>query len=478
MQRILGSILLVAVLAVVMVAPAAGQAPGPGTWNVGFTLQNLSADQATVHIDFIKADGTSGGTWDGTIAGNGSQFLYSGSIAGLQANSETAATISSSTQLAAVANLASSSPKTEAAYSGIDSAEVSPVLFAPGVYKNYYSNTSNVRVQNTGASKTCARVSFFAMGSSSAIDTDVFDIPIGAGHTFTQADNAALPDGFIGSAKIESLGAGTAGCGADTVAGQGLAAIVNIVVAPGPSVGNPSTLGLFGSYNAIINGGSVAYAPVLANKYYNNNSSLTILNLRNAAQWVRVTYGDGSVKEKQLGANSSQLWYTPNEGPAVGWFGGGKAVCITGQGGSVTTDCEIVGTVNQINTAGGFASYNGFKSGAGTVRLPIVNRLYATTYGGYTTSVTCQNIGGVATDVALTLTGGMTVPSVTGVAPNGTAFWYLNKATYTGVTPGFNGSATATASAAGAQIVCIGQQNGETPPTAGDWLTTYNGINQ
>jgi hypothetical protein len=60
MQRILGSILLVVVLAVVMVAPAAGQAPGPGTWNVGFTLQNLSGDQATVHIDFIKADGTSG----------------------------------------------------------------------------------------------------------------------------------------------------------------------------------------------------------------------------------------------------------------------------------------------------------------------------------------------------------------------------------------------------------------------------------
>ena len=478
MQKILGSIMLVAVLAVVMVAPAAAQAPGPGAWNVGFTLQNLSADQATVHIDFIKADGTSGGTWDGTIAGNGSQFLYSASIPLLQANSETAATISSSTPLAAVANLASSSPKTEAAYSGIDSTEVNPVLFAPGVYKNYYSNTSNVRVQNTGASKTCARVSFFAMGSSSAIDTDVFDIPAGAGHTYTQADNAALPGGFIGSAKVESLGAGTAGCGADTVAGQGLAAIVNIVIAPGPSVGNPSTLGLFGSYNAIISGGSVAYAPVLANKYFNNNSSLTILNLRNAAQWVRVTYGDGSVKEKQLGANSSQLWYTPNEGPAVGWFGGGKAACVTGPGGSVITDCEIVGTINQINTAGGFASYNAFKSGAGTVRLPIVNRLYSTTYGGYTTSVTCQNIGSVTTNVSLALTGGMTVPSVTGVATNGTAFWYLNKATYTGVTPGFNGSATATASAAGAQIVCIGQQNGETPPTPGDWLTTYNGINQ
>jgi hypothetical protein len=316
------------------------------------------------------------------------------------------------------------------------------------------------------------------MGSSSAVDTDVFDIPMGAGHTFTQADNAALPNGFIGSAKIESLGAGTAGCGADTVAGQGLVAIVNIVIAPGPSVGNPSTLGLFGSYNAIISGGSVAYAPVLANNYYNNNSSLTILNLRGSAQWVRVTYGDGSVKEKQVGGNSSQLWYTPNEGPAVGWFGGGKAACITGQGGSITTDCEIVATINQINTSGGFASYNAFKSGAGTVRLPIVNRLYSPAYGGYTTSVTCQNIGSIATNVSLALTGGMTVPSVTGVAPNGTAFWYLNKATYTGVTPGFNGSATATASAPGAQIVCIGQQNGETPPTAGDWLTTYNGINQ
>jgi hypothetical protein len=217
---------------------------------------------------------------------------------------------------------------------------------------------------------------------------------------------------------------------------------------------------------------------VLANGYYNNISSLTVLNLNGSAQWVRVSYGDGKVKEKQVPGNSSQLWYTPNEGPAKGWFGSARIECISGPGGSVVDTCSIVTTVNQINTTGGFAAYNGFTGGTATVSLPIVNRRYATQFGGYTTSVTCQNISDVTTNISLALTGGNSVPTLTNIGKNGSAFWYLNKAEYTGVANGFNGSATATVSNPSARIVCIGQQNGETPPTAGDWLTTYNGINR
>ena len=477
MRKVMFSLVVVVAIAVAAV-PVLAQAPGPGTWNVGFTMQNLSSSEAaTVHIDFIQSDGTSGGTWDGSISADGSQFLYSGN---LTIESETAATISSNTELAVVANLASSAPKTEAAYSGIGADEVASQLSVPGVYKNYYFNTSNIRVQNAGSSSTCVRVTFYALGSTTAADTDFADIPSGAGHTFTQADNSALTDGFVGSAVIDSLGSSTTGCGSGTTAGQSLAAIVNIVIPAGPSTGNPSSVALFGSYNAITGGSSAAYVPVLANNYYNNRyvSALTVLNLQSSAQWVRVSYGDGSSSEKQLAADASQLWYTPNEGPAVGWFGSAKVECITGSGGSVTTSCEIVATVNQIDNEGGFASFNGFTGGSNSVRLPIVNRRYATTYGGYTTSVTCQNVSSVTTDVSLSLTGGNSVPNITSVGENGKAFWYLNKAEYTSVATGWNGSATATALNSSASIVCIGQQNGETPPETGDWLTTYNGINQ
>jgi len=482
MRKVVLSISVVAAIVAIAVIPVQAQAPGPGTWNVGFTMQNLSdTEEATVHIDFTQADGSSGGTWDGSIPAGGSQFLYSANITGLAG--ETAATISSNVPLAAVANMASAAPKTEAAYSGVDQTEVATTLFAPGVYKNYYNNVSNIRVQNAGSSKTCVQVTFYAIGATTATDVDVYDVPAGAGHTFTQADNAALPESFIGSATIESVGTGTAGCGDDTVADQSLAAIVNISLTPGPSVGNPTDMYMFGSYNAVTGGASTAYAPVLANGYYDNRSSLTVLNLRSSAQWVRVSYGDGSTSEKQLAANASNLWYTPNEGPAEGWFGAGQVECLTAQGGSVTTDCEIVATINQINDGAvynspGFASYNGFTEGAVSVRLPIANRRYATTYGGYTTSVTCQNISDVTTDVSLALTDGNTVPDATNVGPNGKAFWYLNHPTYTGVSTGWNGSATATVSNASARIVCIGQQNGETPPSVGDWLTTYNGIGE
>jgi len=472
----------VAAILVIAVVPVFAQAPGPGTWNVGFTMQNLSTELATVHIDFTQGDGSSGGTWDGTIAANASQFLYSANITGLAG--ETAATISSNVPLAAVANMGSSTPKTEAAYSGVDQDEVATTLFAPGVYKNYYNNLSNIRVQNAGGSKTCVRITYYALGATTATDTDLYDVPAGAGHTFTQGDNALLPEGFIGSATIESVGSSVTGCGADTVAGQSLAAIVNISLTPGPSVGNPTSMYMFGSYNAVTGGSSGAYVPVLANGYYDNRSALTVLNLRSTARWVRVTYEDGHTSEKQLAANASQLWYTPNEGPAVNWFGAGKVECLTGSGGSVTTDCEIVATVNQLNdgqvyNSPGFASFNGFTGGAVSVRLPIANRRYATVYGGFTTSITCQNIStSETTNVSLTLTDGNTVPPINNVGPNGKAFWYLNYPAYTGVTVGWNGSATASVSNTSARIVCIGQQNGETPPESGDWLTTYNGVNE
>jgi hypothetical protein len=149
----------------------------------------------------------------------------------------------------------------------------------------------------------------------------------------------------------------------------------------------------------------------------------------------------------------------------------------------VTTDCEIVATINQINDGAvhgnpGFASYNGFTEGAASVRLPIANRQYAPAYGGYTTAITCQNVSDETTNVSLTLTDGNTIASVTGVGKNGRAFWYLDAPTATGVTVGWNGAATASVSNANARIVCIGQQYGYTPPESGDWLTTYNGVNE
>jgi hypothetical protein len=474
-KLIFATVFVVIVLAAFAVMTVSAQAPGPGTWNVGFTMQNSNPVTATVQINFQQADGTSAGTWSGQIGPYKSQFLYSGSISTLNPNTESAATISSDQPLTVIANLGSTSPSTQAAYSGITDSEAAAVLYAPGVYKNYYYNTSNIRVQNVGSSKTCVKVSYTANGATTPTTTEVYNVLAGSARTFLQGTNASLPNNFIGNAKIESVDSGTTGCAADTVAGQKLVGIVNISVAPNGA----SLYYQEGSYNLITSGSSAAYVPVLSNNYYGNVSALTVLNRRGTAQWVRVTYGNNEwVKEKQVAANSTQLWYTPNEGPSVGWFGGGKVECLDAQNGNVITDCEIAATVNQSNVgSGAFASYNGFSSGSPTANLPIVNRKYSPAYGGFTTSVTCQNISSnITTTVSLALSSG-TVPAATNVGPNSKAFWYLNKADYVGVAMGFNGSATATTSPS-APIVCIGQQNGETPPTPGDWLTTYDGVNQ
>jgi len=363
--------------------------------------------------------------------------------------------------------MASSSPKSEAAYSGVSSTETADELFAPGIYKDYYGNTSNIRVQNAGDQSTHVTVSYYALGATTPTDTDEADLDPGAGVFFTQEDNADLPIGFIGSAVISSDNS------------EPLAAIVNIVI-PSDSPYNSSGIDNFGSYNTVTGGASQAYVPVLANAYYQAHyfSALTVMNLHDTNNiWVRVTYEDGSTSEKQVNHRASALWYTPSEGPAEGWFGSATVECIDGEGGSVTTDCEIVTTINQEDkVAGGFASFNGFASGTTSVVLPIANKNYWTAQ--YYTSITCQNVSSETTDISLTLTGGNTVPSQSNIGENGKAFWYLPN--YTGVADGFNGSATATATNSNAKIVCIGQQNAINGAAVdeGDWLTTYNGVGQ
>lgn len=463
---------ILAALVLLLAIPVLAQAPAPGVWHTGFTVRNMSFYNSTeVAIGFYNAAGASVSSWDGELDPKSSLFLYSGDIDGLPP--ESTARVGSEEPVAVVANIASDYPdKTESAYVGMrDYVQTDTELFAPGVYKNYYGNSSAIRVMNVGYWTTCVRVRYYRLGESEPTYTEYRVVNPDAGYTFLQEDNPNLGTSFIGSAVIDSvdqMGTCTRGYG-----DRRLAAITHVSIDPGPIPGNDNPWRLHGVHNPIKEGDYVGYAPVLCNSYYGNDSSLTVLNMRETGQWVRVSYSSGHTKTKYVAALSSELWWTPNEGPPANWNGSGIVECLSGQYGYVTTECEIVVTVNQINNDdGNFATYNGFTEDEGkrVSHFPVVVKDY--TGEDYTTTITCMNLEDDWVLIRLQLDN---VSMIQQWVPGGGAYsWYLGNI---GAVPsGYNGGGYAYAYYASQDIACLAQQNADSASEDGDWLTTYNGI--
>lgn len=432
MRKVTISIAVLTVL-LALTIPAAAQVPGPGgPYNSAFTAQNLGTEDATCVFSLYGSSDTPAYTSDSfVVPGEGSYFVYVGNLA--VNDGQYSVVISCDKEVAAVANM--TDPSRAASYSGFGADEVGSTLFAPGVYKNYYGFTSNVVVQNTTSSPIDIDLEIYEAGSSSPVETfSETSVPGNTSVSFEQADLAS--DGLY-SARI--------------VATREVAGVVNIWNAAGQLY----------SYNAFKSGAAVAYAPVLMSGYYGFNTALTVQNLGSSSTDVTVTYSDGSSSVKTVAANSSQLFYTPNEGLGNGWLGSAK----------VESDGEpIVALINEAGDLNRAASYSGFTGGATTANAPIVLK----DYYDYSTSITCQNIGSAATDITITYSdASATTATESSVAVNGTALFYQpNEA---GLASGFNGSATITADE---DIVCIVNENQVNNSASEDWLLSYNAIVQ
>jgi len=427
---------LLAVALLAMPGIVYAQVPGPGgPYNSGFTVQNLTGTQASCTIQLYDSNGNVDYTNSSvSVPGNGSYFLY---VGGLSIDSDQySAVISCNQEVAAVANH-TSSVGTAASYEGMNSSQAAEVLYAPGFYNNYYGYYSNLVVQNAGSSSVSVKVELFAPGSASAASSVTKSIT-NPGQAVNFNYNEFTLSGSIYSAKI-------------TATGGHVAAVANVWNANGERY----------SYTPFSSGATTAYAPVLMNYYYGFYTALTVQNLGSSSTDVRVTYSNGTVSTKTVAANSSQLWYTPNEIPTNGWLGSAKVESLGGQ--------PIVVLVNERGTTDGrAASYTGFPSGSKTVNAPIVLK----SYYGYSTSITCQNVGSNAASINVSYSNGAT-DSKPNVAVNGTALFYQpNLAT---LPNNFNGSAIITSAE---DIVCVVNENQVSNPAAQDWLLTYGGIGQ
>lgn len=429
MRRILFILTVIAIL--IAAAPAAAQVPGPGgPYNSAFTIQNLESRDGTCVYTLYDSSGNAAFTSTAvSIQANKSAFVYVGGLS--VAAGMYSVVVSCDVEVVAVSNYSGLGGAYAASYSGVSAIQAATTVYLPGIYKNYYGYYTNVAVQNTSGAPINATLRIYQ--GATLVDSETRTIPAYSSVVLDQRTRASLHDGIY-SGVIEATGP--------------VAAIVNVWNGTGQQY----------AYNGFASGSSVAYAPVLMKSYYGFNTALTVQNIGNTDVTVTVTYSNGATNTKIVAARASQLFYTPNEpGLPNGWIGSAK---VEAPGGS------IVVLVNESDSNNRAASYVGFAAGGTTSYAPIVLRKYY----GYSTSITCQNIGAASTNITVTYSNGA-VETRSNVPVNGTALFYQPNTI--GLPDGFNGSAVITADQ---PIVCVINENQVTNPAAQDFLLAYEGV--
>jgi hypothetical protein len=424
--------------------PAAPRSiPGPsGSFSSGFTIQNMTTTAASCSYQFFNADGSSAHTSSTfTVPASGSVFTYVPNISGLSSG-QYAGVVSCDQQVAAVVN--SASANSGGSYPAV--ASPATTWYAPNAFNNYYNWYTNFVVQNTTtAALPVALQVIDSAGTVVATQSPTGGtIPANGYWNVEQAGLAGLSANTPYSAKI-------------TATGGNIAVEANIFGGDGTTDANK----LY-SYRALTSGSTTAYAPLIMNNYYGYLTALTVQNIGTVATTVTVTYGTGLTQSQSILASSAYVFYTPSSGLPTGTL---TSAQITSTGGQ-----NIVALVNETNSYGRAASYTAFASGSTTVRAPIVLKRYY----NYNTSITCQNVGTVATNMTITYSNGAS-SSQTGIAQNGTALFY--QPNESGLTDGFNGSAVVTSSSQ--NIVCVVNEDmneGSQATTVFDQLFAYEGF--
>ncbi len=425
---------LVLIVSLIAAVPVAAQVPGPGgPYNSAFTVQNLDATDGTCQYTLYNAAGTAALTSANvTVQGNKSYFVYVGGLSVTAGQYSTV--ISCDVNVAAVSNFTGAGSAWSASYSGVSAAQTANTVSFPGLYKNYYGYYTNVVVQNAGSAPINVTLKIY--NGATLVDTETKTaVPGNASVSFDQKNRAVLPNGIY-AGVVEATGP--------------VAAMVSVW----------NNVGQQYAYNGFTSGSTTAYAPVLMKSYYGFNTALTVQNVGTNPASVTVTYSNGATNTQTVPAKASQLFYTPNEaGIPAGWLGAAKIVA---------TGSTIVALVNESDVNNRAASYTGFVSGGLKANAPIVLK----TYYGFSTSITCQNIGTGLANVTATYSNGAT-ESKTNVPINGTALFYQPNTA--GLPAGFNGSAVISSNQ---NIVCVVNENQVTNPVQSDFLLTYEAIVQ
>ena len=419
-----------------------------------FTVQNIDTTSASVTITFVDEAGVertpnplnSSKANPFTLAPGESFEVYVPGIPSSQLpNGRYSVVIASTAQVVGIANLVGQgSVNFNGSYSGFSAGATT--FYLPSAVYNYYGWYSLISVQNVGAAPADVTLTINCTNGTTGT-LSVQNIPLFSSHHFDL--ETTTPTGFPsgascnGSAKITS--------------DQPVVAVDNQTA---PANGNTQ------SFSGVMSGSSKLYSPALYKNYYGWNSSLNIRKLGTGNTTVTVTYSDSGTSTCNLtDAQPGCLLYIPSEHGANGYFG------------ATIQESGSTGLVAVVNAANGAQAqtYNGIGTGTGTVGIPSVMKAYY----GWNTSFTCQNIGSVSTSLNVKYDGYTSSAYNTGTLAPGAAIEKVTAAE--GFLPaGFQGGATITANAGGAQISCIVNFNNaaQMGSTLGDWSMSYNAFNK
>lgn len=441
------------------------------TFSSGFQIQNLTSTEATISMAFYPADtATPSDTVPGTVPASGSA-TYATLPDAVDSGFSGSAVISSDQRIAAIVNLVSPSLGSLVggtagalgeAYIGVTGGAQQVAL--PLLFKNASGFSTFFSVQNVGQTETTVTVTYSGGGLSSTVSEDATIAP-GSSHRFDQSANTSLPNGFNGSAIVESTA-------------SDVAAVVT-------QVGSTTAL----VYNGFASGSNLPVFPLVN---ANNAGYITGIALQNigdqettvTVQYTPSTSGTACTEELTIAPNGGTQFFAINafannnngDDCANGTTFVGSARVITN-----SASQPLVGIVNQLNVAAGTSgnkggSYSSFDAAAATdtVVFPLVQDRVA----GFFTGLSIVNLGSTAVTIECSFSN----TQVTQTSPQPIAQY----GTYTPVqvgnlADGYNGSGTCTAvdgsgnPVAGAQIIGIANQVRLSP--AVDAFFVYEGTN-
>ncbi len=450
------SVVLVLLLSI-LPASALGQGTpntkAPGVWVSSINIQNVGSGEATVVLNFYDTNGNLALSFNVTpnIPAGGSRSLYvPAQVPGLS-DGQYSVVASSDQPLQIVVNSSSTIPAPAGAYMGVQAGETAKTLYFPGLYKNYYGFYSQVVLQNTESTNANVTLSFYKQRTGEHVTDITATIPPTSSRVFALQDLTAVPSGNVDgllSLKVTS--------------DKNLAGIANIWTS--------AKYGEYSDYNAFVSGSTTVYAPALYKNYYGFVSSLTVQNLADTANNIRVTYSNGVTETKELAPFQAFEYYQPNNpalpsGNVSGVFSA-KVESLDGK--------PIVVLVNvEDKTKGSLASYNGASQATTAVNCPVVLKAFYNWFSAQTV----QNVGTDSTNITITYATGHT-RTFNNVPPNGTVN-IIELAGAGSVLPD-GSSVSAVISSSGQPIVAVVQENSNVrySTTPGDYLLAYTCVSQ
>jgi hypothetical protein len=454
MKRIsLLSLLVVLVVLAIAIIPASAQL---GDSDISsFTVQNVSDGDAIVTVTFVAENGTTytpdplitGVSNPFTLSSGASQQIFVPNIDETDLPSgRYAVVISADAQIVAQAGVAGTgSLRFSGSYIGFSGGDT--VTNIPSVAYNFSGWYSMISVQNVGSDVTDVTVTLTCADGTVGTLTEA-DVPAMA--SVTWALKETTPTGFTSSTVCDG------------------SAVVTSTAQPVVAVNNQNKplTGATNTFEASPTGGSPLFVPNLQNDFSGWNSALTIQKLGAGTTNVTVEYDDGDPDDTctLTDAAPSCKLYMPAFHNQTGRFG---AV--------ITSDSlPILAVIGSTRAAQGWSgAVSASISGSDEVSIPNVSKAFY----GWRSAINCQNVGSVPTTLNVSYSGYEAQAYNTASLDEGES---LQIAVFNEsfITAPWQGGATITANASGAEFVCTVGNSNATGSIPGDWTSQYNAYNK